>query len=292
MRPSFVERDAFRTALSNAFADGRIDDEEFERRSTLIETGSRASDLQKALEDLPRPEVEFPDHPHPRRGDQTSAAEGTEGLPETQPATAAGRRRCGPRIRRRRRTRRTLRRGPSRCGVRGSGGARSRFHRRPRCPRSRAQEHRGQGVHPFHTGIHRPGCVRSQGPQPEDLERGRQPHRLRGRGPQDRRCRSSLEGHRPLHARRVRCRPHPGDVAGGAEGARRSDDRQGRAERRARTARAGRGRRTGCGAGDHRDRRRRRIRQERGLPALDRRRAGTHLDLSVGRRLKGAERHR
>lgn len=60
MRPSFVERDAFRTALSNAFADGRIDDEEFERRSTLIETGSHASDLQKALEDLPRPEVEFP----------------------------------------------------------------------------------------------------------------------------------------------------------------------------------------------------------------------------------------
>lgn len=60
MRPSFAERDAFRTALATAFADGRIDGEEFERRSTLIETGSRASDLQKALEDLPRPEVEFP----------------------------------------------------------------------------------------------------------------------------------------------------------------------------------------------------------------------------------------
>jgi len=60
LRPSFVERDAFRTALSSAYADGRIDDEEFERRSTLIETGNHAADLQRALADLPRPEVEFP----------------------------------------------------------------------------------------------------------------------------------------------------------------------------------------------------------------------------------------
>lgn len=60
MRPSFVERDAFRSALSSAYADGRIDDEEFERRSALIETGNHASDLQRALADLPRPEVEFP----------------------------------------------------------------------------------------------------------------------------------------------------------------------------------------------------------------------------------------
>lgn len=60
MRPSFVERDAFRSALSAAYADGRIDDQEFARRSTLIETGNHASDLQRALTDLPQPEVEFP----------------------------------------------------------------------------------------------------------------------------------------------------------------------------------------------------------------------------------------
>lgn len=60
LRPSFVERDAFRTALSQAYADGRIDDAEFERRSTLLETGRHAADLRQALADLPQPEVEFP----------------------------------------------------------------------------------------------------------------------------------------------------------------------------------------------------------------------------------------
>jgi hypothetical protein len=60
MRPSFAERDSFRAALSQAYADGRIDDDEFERRSTLVETGVHAADLREALADLPQPEVEFP----------------------------------------------------------------------------------------------------------------------------------------------------------------------------------------------------------------------------------------
>lgn len=60
MRPSFGERDAFRSALSQAYADGRIDDEEFARRSSLVETGRGADELRRALKDLPQPDVRFP----------------------------------------------------------------------------------------------------------------------------------------------------------------------------------------------------------------------------------------
>ena len=60
LRPSFAERDSFRSALTQAYGDGRIDDEEFDRRSTLIETGTQAADLRRALAGLPQPEVEFP----------------------------------------------------------------------------------------------------------------------------------------------------------------------------------------------------------------------------------------
>lgn len=60
LRPSFAERDSFRSALSQAYADGRIDDAEFERRSTLVESGDSADELREALADLPQPETEFP----------------------------------------------------------------------------------------------------------------------------------------------------------------------------------------------------------------------------------------
>jgi hypothetical protein len=60
MRPSFAERDSYRSALSQAFADGRIEEDEFSRRSTLVETGQSADELREALADLPQPEVEFP----------------------------------------------------------------------------------------------------------------------------------------------------------------------------------------------------------------------------------------
>ncbi|WP_258234196.1 DUF1707 SHOCT-like domain-containing protein [Brevibacterium oceani] len=60
MRPSFAERDAYRSALSQAFADGRIEEGEFSRRSILVETGQSADELRRALADLPQPEVEFP----------------------------------------------------------------------------------------------------------------------------------------------------------------------------------------------------------------------------------------
>lgn len=60
MRPSFAERDSYRSALSQAFADGRIEEDEFSRRSTLVETGQSTDELREALADLPQPEVEFP----------------------------------------------------------------------------------------------------------------------------------------------------------------------------------------------------------------------------------------
>lgn len=60
MRPSFAERDSYRSALSQAFADGRIEEDEFSRRSALVETGQSADELREALADLPQPEVEFP----------------------------------------------------------------------------------------------------------------------------------------------------------------------------------------------------------------------------------------
>ena len=60
MRPSLFERDSYRSALSQAFADGRIEEDEFSRRSTLVETGQSADELREALADLPQPEVEFP----------------------------------------------------------------------------------------------------------------------------------------------------------------------------------------------------------------------------------------
>jgi hypothetical protein len=60
IRPSFAEREAFRTALSQAYADGRIDDVEFDHRSTLVETGISADELREALRDLPQPATEFP----------------------------------------------------------------------------------------------------------------------------------------------------------------------------------------------------------------------------------------
>ena len=60
LRPSFAERDAFRSALSQAYAEGRIDDAEFERRSVLVEGADDVSGLRRALKDLPHPTIVFP----------------------------------------------------------------------------------------------------------------------------------------------------------------------------------------------------------------------------------------
>ena len=58
MRPSFAEREAFRSALSEAFAEGRIEEDEFGRRLEAIEQGERVDDLIQALEGLPGADIE------------------------------------------------------------------------------------------------------------------------------------------------------------------------------------------------------------------------------------------
>ena len=60
LRPSYGEREAFRSALSQAYADGRIDDDEFEKRATIIESCTSVADLRRALRELPQPSVVFP----------------------------------------------------------------------------------------------------------------------------------------------------------------------------------------------------------------------------------------
>lgn len=58
MRPSFAEREAFRNALAEAFAEGRIDEGDFGRRVETIEHGERVDDLLEALEGLPSGGIE------------------------------------------------------------------------------------------------------------------------------------------------------------------------------------------------------------------------------------------
>lgn len=58
MRPSFAEREAFRNALAEAFAEGRIDEHDFGRRVEAIESGERVDDLLQALEGLPSGGIE------------------------------------------------------------------------------------------------------------------------------------------------------------------------------------------------------------------------------------------
>lgn len=60
LRPSFGEREAFRSALAQAYAEGRIDDAEFGRRSTAVESAANVDGLRRALADLPQPSVVFP----------------------------------------------------------------------------------------------------------------------------------------------------------------------------------------------------------------------------------------
>lgn len=57
LRPSFAERETFRSALAEAFAEGRIDETEFGRRLGVIEEGERLEDLLGAMEGLPQDQI-------------------------------------------------------------------------------------------------------------------------------------------------------------------------------------------------------------------------------------------
>lgn len=60
LRPSFGEREAFRSALAQAYAEGRVDDAEFEARSSAVESAVSVDGLRRAVADLPQPSLVFP----------------------------------------------------------------------------------------------------------------------------------------------------------------------------------------------------------------------------------------
>lgn len=78
MRPSFAEREEFRSALAEAFAEGRIDETDFGRRLGVIEEGERVQDLLDAVEGLPH--------------DQVVVAEPSRPTPASSPSRRTGRR--------------------------------------------------------------------------------------------------------------------------------------------------------------------------------------------------------
>lgn len=69
LRPSFTERDAFRDAVAQAYAEGRLDDDAFARRQEQLERAVTIGDLEEAVDDLPSSYIEVAtrssDHPVP-----------------------------------------------------------------------------------------------------------------------------------------------------------------------------------------------------------------------------------
>lgn len=53
LRPSFAEREAYREVLAQAYAEGRVDDEEFAARQDLVEQAQTLGELRYVAEGLP-----------------------------------------------------------------------------------------------------------------------------------------------------------------------------------------------------------------------------------------------
>lgn len=59
-RPSFAQRDAYRDVLSDAFAQGRLNDQEFSRRLDRAASATVLGDLEELVADLPRGDLPVP----------------------------------------------------------------------------------------------------------------------------------------------------------------------------------------------------------------------------------------
>jgi hypothetical protein len=59
-RPSFAQRDAYRDVLSDAFAQGRLNDQEFSRRIDRAASATVLGDLEELVADLPRGDLPVP----------------------------------------------------------------------------------------------------------------------------------------------------------------------------------------------------------------------------------------
>ena len=59
-RPSFAQPDAYRDVLSDAFAQGRLNDQEFSRRLDRAASATVLGDLEELVADLPRGDLPVP----------------------------------------------------------------------------------------------------------------------------------------------------------------------------------------------------------------------------------------
>ena len=59
-RPSFAQRDAYRDILSEGYAQGRLDDAEFARRTGAAVAATSLARLEGLIADLPRGDLPVP----------------------------------------------------------------------------------------------------------------------------------------------------------------------------------------------------------------------------------------
>lgn len=65
-RPSYAQREAYRDALAQAYAAGRLDDSDFEDRLNLLAMAESLADLEDLVVDVPRADIEVPAAPAAR----------------------------------------------------------------------------------------------------------------------------------------------------------------------------------------------------------------------------------